>query len=90
MASGLSVSELLCVPLQEPSVRLSLCRSVGMMAQAVRSASPSGAPSFPAKAELLATMMVSVSDEAACLLFSYTDALDKLYPVTVNRRTDSF
>ncbi|XP_069040863.1 uncharacterized protein [Lepisosteus oculatus] len=28
-----------------------------MMAQAVRSASPSGAPSFPAKAELLATMM---------------------------------
>ncbi|XP_069040809.1 uncharacterized protein [Lepisosteus oculatus] len=45
------------VTTKEPSVRLSLCRSVGMMAQAVRSASPSGAPSFPAKAELLATMM---------------------------------
>ncbi|XP_069040829.1 uncharacterized protein [Lepisosteus oculatus] len=42
---------------KEPSVRLSLCRSVGMMAQAVRSTSPSGAPSFPAKAKLLATMM---------------------------------
>ncbi|XP_069041216.1 uncharacterized protein [Lepisosteus oculatus] len=60
---GLSVSELLCVPLQEPSVRLSLCRSVGMMAQAVRSASPSGAPSFPAKAELLATMMAFVKKQ---------------------------
>ncbi|XP_069041304.1 uncharacterized protein [Lepisosteus oculatus] len=45
------------VTTKEPSVRLSLCRSVGMIAQAVRSASPSGAPSFPAKAELLATMM---------------------------------
>ncbi|XP_069040853.1 maestro heat-like repeat-containing protein family member 1 isoform X2 [Lepisosteus oculatus] len=45
------------VTTKEPSVRLSLCRSVGMMAQAVRSASPSGAPSFPAKAKLLATMM---------------------------------
>ncbi|XP_069040900.1 uncharacterized protein [Lepisosteus oculatus] len=45
------------VTTKEPSVRLSLCRSVGMMAQAVRSARPSGAPSFPAKAKLLATMM---------------------------------
>ncbi|XP_069040907.1 maestro heat-like repeat-containing protein family member 1 isoform X3 [Lepisosteus oculatus] len=48
---------------EEPSVRLSLCRSVGMMAQAVRSASPSGAPSFPAKAELLATMMAFVKEQ---------------------------
>ncbi|MBN3321614.1 MROH1 protein, partial [Atractosteus spatula] len=77
------------VTTKEPSVRLSLCRSVCMIAQAVHSASPTGAPSFPAKAKLLATMMVSVSDAAACLLFSHTDALDKLYPVTVNRRTDS-
>ncbi|XP_069046310.1 maestro heat-like repeat-containing protein family member 1 isoform X2 [Lepisosteus oculatus] len=48
---------------KDSSIRLTLCRSVGMISQAVLSSSHTETPSFPAKAQLLETMMTFIKEE---------------------------
>ncbi|XP_015197312.2 maestro heat-like repeat-containing protein family member 1 isoform X2 [Lepisosteus oculatus] len=48
---------------KDSSIRLILCRSVLMISQAVLSSSHTGTPSFPAKAQLLETMVEFIKEE---------------------------